>query len=172
MELDPFARPWAMGKILMQQRKLDEAISELRLRAEAQPHEANVHMMLYQAYRFKGMWKESLKEMQQAFTMTGRTQLVEESQRVFDKGGSKAVAEWRLEAAKKHASTNYISPMYLAFISAQAGHKEEALNFLEAAYAERSAWLVLIQGEPDFDFLHSDKRYQHLISKIGLPPAY
>jgi hypothetical protein len=62
--------------------------------------------------------------------------------------------------------------MYLAFISAQAGHKEEALNFLEAAYAERSAWLVLIQGEPDFDFLHSDKRYQHLISKIGLPPAY
>ena len=58
--------------------------------------------------------------------------------------------------------------MWMAHVSAQAGHKEETLKLLEDAYAERSAWLILIQGEPDFDFLHSDKRYQDLIDKIGL----
>jgi hypothetical protein len=53
-------------------------------------------------------------------------------------------------------------------MSAQAEHREETLKLLEDAYAERSPWLILIQAEPDFDFLHCDKRYQDLIDKIGL----
>jgi hypothetical protein len=29
-----------------------------------------------------------------------------------------------------------------------------------------------VQNEPLFDFLHSDQRYQAIVSKMGLPPAY
>src|ERR1044071_10343474 len=125
MALDPFARPSAKRKIFMQQRQFDEAINELRLRAEAQTHQVNIHNMLDDAYGFKGMEKESLKELQQVFTIIGRPELVDESQRVFDKGGAKAVTEWRLDAVKKQASKNYVSPMYLSLVSARAGHKEE-----------------------------------------------
>ena len=168
MELDPFARPWALGKVLMQQRQFDAAINEFRLRAEAERPDPQIHTMLSQVYRFKGMWKESLTELQQAYVLTGRTKWVEESQHIFDTGGSKAVAEWRLNALKNRARTAYVSPMWMAHLSAQAGHKQETLKLLEDAYAERSAWLILIQGEPDFDFLHSDKRYQDLMTKVGL----
>jgi len=32
----------------------------------------------------------------------------------------------------------------------------------------RAPWLIIVQNEPRFDFLHSDPRYQALIKKIGL----
>jgi hypothetical protein len=33
-------------------------------------------------------------------------------------------------------------------------------------------WLVFLQKEPVFDFLHSDERYHALVKKTGLLPAY
>ena len=124
--------------------------------------------MLYQAYRFKGMWNESVQELRKLSVLTGQSKHAEEEQQAFDKGGPKAVAEWNLEFLKNGARTGYISPMELATVSAEAENKEETLKLLEDAYAERSPWLILIQGEPDFDFLHNDKRYQNLIGKIAL----
>ena len=55
-------------------------------------------------------------------------------------------------------------------MSAQAQHREETLQLLENAYRERSPRLVFLQNEPDFDFLHSDPRYQAIVGKMQLPP--
>jgi hypothetical protein len=46
------------------------------------------------------------------------------------------------------------------------------LKFLDLAYYERSPWLILIQTEPIFDFVHSDPRYHALVGKLGLTPSY
>jgi hypothetical protein len=46
------------------------------------------------------------------------------------------------------------------------------LKFLEIAYRERSPWIVFLQKEPVFDFLHSDERYRAIVKKMGLPPAW
>jgi len=156
----------------MQQRQFDAALNEFRIRAEAQPQDPLIHYMLYQVYRFKGMWNESVQELKKLSVLSGQPKHAEEEQKAFDIGGAKAVAEWNLNLLKNRARAAYVSPMELATVSAEAERKDETLNLLEDAYAERSPWLVLIQGEPDFDFLHSDKRYQDLINKIGLPPAY
>jgi hypothetical protein len=32
--------------------------------------------------------------------------------------------------------------------------------------------MIFLQSEPDFDFLHSEKRYQILVNNLGLPPLY
>ncbi len=168
-ELDPFARPWALGKVYMQQRQFDAALSELRVRAEAQPQDLITLYMLYQAYGHKGMPNQELQVMKQLSALIGGTKGVDEVQRAFGKGGLKAVADLRLNKLKARARTAYISPMNLAMVSAAAERKEEALKYLEEAYAERSPWLILVQGEPGFDFLHSDERYRVLIRKIGLP---
>jgi hypothetical protein len=31
---------------------------------------------------------------------------------------------------------------------------------------------VLVQFEPDFDFVHGEERYRNIIKKMGLLPAY
>jgi len=60
----------------------------------------------------------------------------------------------------------------LAYDYAFLKRKEEALDALEDAFRERDPWMVFLQKEPVFDFLHSDERYRALVRKMGLPPAY
>jgi hypothetical protein len=55
---------------------------------------------------------------------------------------------------------------------AQLGRREETLSLLEEAMRQHSPFLLWIQNDPAFDFLHSDERYRSLIRRIGLPPAY
>ena len=48
------------------------------------------------------------------------------------------------------------------------GHKEEALIWLEKAFAERADGLTWLNVEPMLDELRSDARFQDLIRRIGL----
>ncbi|MCU1269550.1 MAG: Adenylate cyclase [Acidobacteriaceae bacterium] len=170
-ELDPFARPWALGNAFIKNRRLDAAVNEFRLRAEAQPRDSFTHFILSDAYWFKGMWKESVQEAETGFQIEGDKKSAEAVRRAFESGGAKGFAEWWLSDCKAKARKGYVSPWTLASAYAQAGHKEEALRFLEDAYRERSPRLVFIQNSPVFDFLHSDDRYQALVKKMGLPPS-
>ncbi|HZP16368.1 MAG TPA: tetratricopeptide repeat protein, partial [Terriglobales bacterium] len=169
-ELEPFARPWALGYVLIRLRRFDEAISELRLRAQAERGDSTVHFMLSDAYWFKGMWKESAEETEQACLLKGDQKCVSGIKHAFESRGKQGVAEWLLRDTKAQSRKGHISPWLLAGAYAQAGRKEEALRSLEAAYRERSPKLVFLQNAPNFDSLHSDPRYQAIVKKMGLPP--
>jgi TolB-like protein/DNA-binding winged helix-turn-helix (wHTH) protein len=171
-ELDRFARPWAMGKVLTQERKFEAAINELRLLVEAQPKEPYGPFLLADAYRFKGMWKESASAKEQGFLNQGDKESASAVRNAFQSGGWKAVEEWELGRDRARARKQYVSPLQLAFHTASAKRKEETLGLLEEAYREHDPWLVLVQNEPDFDFVHPEPRYRAIVNKIGLPPAY
>jgi hypothetical protein len=79
--------------------------------------------------------------------------------------------EWLLNYDLDRARTKYVSPLSLAFDYARLADKEETLRALNVAYRERSPWLIFLQKEPVFDFIHSDERYRALAKKMGLPPA-
>jgi hypothetical protein len=88
----------------------------------------------------------------------------------FESGGERAVAEWLLNRTKARARTEYVSPLMLASQTARLKRKDQTLKLLEDSYRERSPWLVLVQNEPEFDFLHPEQRYQAILKKMGLPP--
>ena len=60
----------------------------------------------------------------------------------------------------------------LALVFAFSGDKDETIKYLEASYRMHDPDLIFIQNEPLFDFLHSDPRYQAIVNKMGLTPAY
>jgi hypothetical protein len=78
----------------------------------------------------------------------------------------------QLNDLKTRSRKQYVSPFDLAVGYAALGMKEETLQQLKDAYREHATDLVFLQGEPVFDFLHSDERYRALVRKIGLTPAY
>jgi TolB-like protein/DNA-binding winged helix-turn-helix (wHTH) protein len=168
-ELDPFARPWALGNAFIKNRQVDAAVKEFRLRAEAQPQNGDIRFGLSDAYWLEGMWKESAHELEQGFLIHGDKKSAAAVKHAFESGGKKALAEWLLQVSKGRALKTYVSPFSLAYDNARAGNKEETLRLLQEAYNERSPWLVLVQNQPLFDFVHSDNRYQALMKKIGLP---
>ena len=171
-EIDPFARPWALGYVYLLLRQYDAAVNDLRSRAEAQPQDSGVRYVLSEAYWFKGMKKESAAELEKAFVVDGDKKSATAVRRAFEAGGDKAVAEWWLADTKSKARNGYVSPFDLARVYASLGRKEETLRFLQESYRDRSPDLIFLQNTAAFDFLHFDERYRSIVKKMELPPAY
>jgi len=168
-ELDPFERTWGLGHAYLQLRNFDAALIELRLRADAMPHEPWIHSLLSDAYRYKGMWKESEQEWEEQLRLYGAPEKAAAIHKAFEQGGEKAVAQWSINDLSARAEKGYVSPLVFAHTYAQAGDRANTLKYLEQCYREHHPWLILIQTEPDFDFVHSEPRYQAVIQKVGLP---
>jgi tetratricopeptide (TPR) repeat protein len=170
--IDPFGRPWAMGRMYIYLRRYDAAISELRRRVEVQPEESDFHFFLAEAYWLKGMWKDSERELETANRLAGNPKLAEAEHQAFERNGEKGAEEFGVSEIKTRARKQYVSSWNIAFQYAILGDKEETLRYLEGAYREHSTELVFLQKQPVFDILHSDEHYRALVKKIGLPRTY
>jgi tetratricopeptide (TPR) repeat protein len=171
LELDPFARPWALGFVLSYLGQYDAALKELRLRMQGQPRDIMLRVTLSDVYRIKGMEEESAQELQDAYLLSSKPEIAAAVRRVFDEGGDKAVAQWQLINLPLQQDY-YSSWWWRARLYARLGDKEKTLAELDTAYQERDPFLIFLQNEPLFDFLHSDQRYRALVKKMGLPFFY
>jgi TolB-like protein/DNA-binding winged helix-turn-helix (wHTH) protein len=171
-EIDPFERPWALARSYVWTRHYDAAIADLRLRAQERTEYAWLHYILSDAYGFKGMERESARELEEATRLDRGEKAAEELRHAYERGGTKAVAELRLNDLQNRARREYVSAFELALAYAALGNKDKTLDELEGAYRERSSSMVFLQVRPVFDFLHSEPRYRTLVQKMGMPLAY
>jgi TolB-like protein/thioredoxin-like negative regulator of GroEL len=63
----------------------------------------------------------------------------------------------------------YASSYAIAVIYAGLGDREQAFSWLDAAYRERSHWLLWLKRDPRWDDLRVDPRFAALVHKVGLP---
>jgi len=86
------------------------------------------------------------------------------------KAGQPDAARSMLAGIEHHSKTNYVPPYYLAMIHANLGDTDQAFDWLEKAYQERSGWMPWIKLEPLLDGLKTDARFMDLLRRIGLMP--
>ncbi|HEX6505793.1 MAG TPA: hypothetical protein VF011_21330 [Terriglobales bacterium] len=115
------------------------------------------------------MEREAAHEWEISRRLAGDTDSARALQQAFKRGGLTAVYELQLDELRKKAASEYVSPLEFASVYASLKHRQEALDYLEEAYREHTPWLVRIQSDPGFDFLHSDPRNQAIVRKVGLP---
>jgi TolB-like protein/DNA-binding winged helix-turn-helix (wHTH) protein len=171
-ELDPFARPFGIGDMLLIMRRYDAAVNEFHTRLETLPADPRLHQRLAEAYRHKGMKRDAGLELEKSALLESDEPGKAAIRNAYEKGGYEGIIHLQLNAMNGRAQKEYVSPLQLADQYAQLGLKEETIQFLEEAYEERSPRLVWLQSWPAYDFLHSDERYQNIVRQIGLPPAY
>jgi TolB-like protein/DNA-binding winged helix-turn-helix (wHTH) protein/Flp pilus assembly protein TadD len=171
-ELDPFARPFGMGYMLLIMRRYDAAVNELRTRLETLPADPRLHRILAEAYWHKGMKQDAAQELEKAALLENDKSAEAAIRKAFESGGYEGIIRLQLSALNRKAAKEYVSPLQVADLYAQLSLKEETLHFLEEAYKERSPRLAWLQSWPAYDFLHSDQRYQAVVRQIGLPPAF
>ncbi len=82
--------------------------------------------------------------------------------------GERQRAEELLNELHAQREQTYVSPLCLAEISAALGEVEDAFNWLERAFAERTPFLVALGVSPAYDSLRSDPRFPSLLRRIGL----
>ena len=152
-----------MGRTLIYQRQYDAAIEQELKTLELDPAFSLAHDMLAIAYLQKGRYAEALVEARQSAHGTAIA-------RAYLKSGDVVNARKVVAELKELANTRYVSAQRIAYEYAGIDDKEQAFQWLERAYDERSLRPDFMKVDPWYDDLRSDSRFQNLMRRAGLRP--
>jgi serine/threonine-protein kinase len=74
-----------------------------------------------------------------------------------------------LDDLTKLSKQKYVAPYFFAGIHIGMGEDDRAMEYLEKAYEEHSHWLIYLHIDPSMDGLRSNRNFQDLLRRIGLP---
>ena len=151
-------------------RQYPEAIQQARKALEMERDFPYARLLLGESYWLQGQYEEALRSgWPGPYWPNGNRRAKE----IYERGGVQAVQHWEIEEAEKDIARG--EPLaartlnHLAAGYSELGDKERAIALLERAYQERDPWLPMDMAAPRFDPLRSDRRFQDLLRRIGLP---
>ncbi len=160
-----------VGRNLYFARQYDQSIEHLRRVLDIDVNFPPAHLYLGWAYEQKGMFEEAIAEFQKGSSLSGgEPTMVGALGHAYAVSGQKGRAQNALAELKQLMKRQYVQPYEIAVIHIGLGDNEQAFEWLEKAYQDRSHWLVWLKVDPRFDSLHSDSRYRDLRQRMGLEP--
>jgi len=171
-ELDPLSISinFSLGWRLYMARQYDRAIQQLRNTLEMDPSYELPHLVLGMSYAKKGDFDLAIPELRKAVELSHGTPLMTSAlANAYARSGNKAEAERLLADLSAESKRQYVSPYYFAVVYVGLGKPEEAIAWLEKAYADRSNGLVFLKVEPELDDLRSNPRFVALQRKLDFP---
>jgi serine/threonine protein kinase/Tfp pilus assembly protein PilF len=174
IELDPLNLQYNsnLGQVLGNARQYDESVEQLKRTLEMDPNYAQAHRQLDNEYQIIGKYDLWLEHWKAAASLSNDREdlaIAEEVARVYSRSGYKASITRAIEMKKQLAKRRYVDPADFAYSYAELGDKEQALAWLDKAFAEKSGGLESVKCVPALDQWHSDPRYIELMKKMGLP---
>src|SRR5258708_7107092 len=135
-------------------RQYDQASEQFRKTLELDPAFPQAQRYAAWAYLQKGMHQEAIASLRAALGQLGRNPAVEgELGHTLGVAGRRAEALAMLEGLRQLSSTRYVSPYSVALVHAGLGDRDQALAWLEKAYADRSDYLPYLTPDPILDAL-------------------
>ena len=172
--LDPLSLSinFSLGWRLYMARQYDAAITQLKDTLEMDPSYELPHLVAGQAYEQKGNYALAIPELRKAVELSRGTPLmVSALAHAYARSGNRAEAEKLLAQLQAKSMNHYVSPYYFAIVCVGLGRTEEALDWLEKAFGDRSNGLVFLKVEPELDDLRSNSRFIALQQKLEFPVA-
>jgi hypothetical protein len=74
-----------------------------------------------------------------------------------------------LDQLMEQSKKRYVSPFYIAIVYAGLGENDQALDWIEKAYKDRSNAIVFAKVDPQLDALRSTPRFQFLLHRLAFP---
>ncbi len=170
LELDPMSRLYIafFGMVLYRARRYDESIVQCQKALEIDPHYPNALWFMSLSLEQKGRLAESISHLEQAVNLAPASHFQALLGRAYAQTGQSAKAKEILEDLKMRSRREYVSPFDIAVIHVGLGDLISAFECFEMAYHQR-VFRIIELTLPMFDNLRSDKRWQDLIRRIGLP---
>jgi TolB-like protein/DNA-binding winged helix-turn-helix (wHTH) protein/Tfp pilus assembly protein PilF len=151
-------------------RQYDQAIEQFRKTLELDPAFPQAQRYAAWAYLQKGMHPEAIAALRSALNSLERDPEIEgELGHALAVAGRRAEALAILEGLGHLSATRYVSPYSVALVHAGLRNRDQALAWLDKAYAERSDYMPYLRLEPMLDGLRSDHRFAALVVRVGLP---
>jgi tetratricopeptide (TPR) repeat protein len=112
---------------------------------------------------------ESRKTAELAQDQTGM-EIVKAAEQGFAAGGGKAMLDSVREIQEKYYEQGVISGYRVAGACAVSGKNQEAIHYLQEAFAKHDPDVIDVKSDPALRSLRDDPAFRDLISRIGLPP--
>ncbi len=151
-------------------RQYDQVIEQERKTLDLDPSFPGAHYCLGLAYEQKGMFAEAIAEFQRAITLERNPMYIGALGHAYAVAGRRGEARRLLGDLTDLSKRRYVDPVPVATVHAGLGEKDQAFEWLEKGYEERSSQLTVIKVNPIYDSLRSDPRYEELLRRIGLQP--
>jgi tetratricopeptide (TPR) repeat protein len=152
-------------------RRYDEAIAQFQKTFEIYPDGIEAREGVADAYAAAGRDAQAFEAYQHWARVAGYARpATDDLARAYGSGGMPAYWRKRVEMEKiEQEDTGDVFSYRMASLHARLHQNDEAMSWLERAYAEHSNRLIFLSVDPFFDPLRSDPRLQNLVRRIGLP---
>jgi DNA-binding winged helix-turn-helix (wHTH) protein/Tfp pilus assembly protein PilF len=156
--------------ILHYYRRNDEALRFVRLALEMNPEFPLAYFWLARIHTSEERYEEAEMALQNIGPLRTWTPAMAVSGYLYGKTGrvdqARAVLARFTDLAR---AGRYASGYAVAVVHAGLGDFTRALETLQAAYDERSHWLVWLKRDPRWDEIRADRRFKGLVRQVGLP---
>jgi TolB-like protein/DNA-binding winged helix-turn-helix (wHTH) protein/Tfp pilus assembly protein PilF len=168
-QLDPLSLIIAAdkGAILYYSRQYDGAIEQFRAVRELDPDFPRAALIVF-AYAEKGLLADALADVERHRQRLGDTWYWSQLAYLYGRSGQQVQTQSELEKLEKLNRLEQIDPAAFVWAYVGMGNKDQALAWLEKAYAQHSNVLTTLRVEPAFDGLRGDRRFQDLLRRVGL----
>ena len=168
-ELDPLAHRSDMASTLLRAGRNDEALQVALPIVEFDPHYPRAHATLGWAYLLNGKLDQGIASLRHAAALSpGETLWFAQLGQALAFAGRPDEARDVLRQLEQLAQTRYVSPYHFAYVLTGLGQADDAIDWLERAYAERAGSVYGIRSSFLFASLRSHPRFKALLGKMNL----
>jgi TolB-like protein/Tfp pilus assembly protein PilF len=127
------------------------------------------YVYLGRAYEQKGMYPQAISQLQKALELSeGNTNELAAIGHAYAVSHQESEARKILKQLNERSSQTYVQPVWIAVIHIALSEDDQAFDWLQRAYQDRSVWLVYLKVDPYFSTVRSDPRFIDLLRRIGL----
>jgi tetratricopeptide (TPR) repeat protein len=151
-------------------RRYDEAVQALRKTIAADSSFLGAQFLLTQAITAKGDFEEAEVRLRVLRSlMNDHPDALGRLAYVYGVSGQRQKARALLDSLRARYKKGGADEAYaLGLAYTGLGENEQALDWLETAYAERSTWMNLAKVHPELDRVRGEPRFQTLLKKLKL----
>lgn len=169
-DLDPLSPSLTafMGLIYMKTRAYDQALEACRAAIELDPNHPFGYWVLGRTLDACEDWQQALLTSRTAAKLSGDLLYTAHLGYALARAGESDDARMIANKLQQYARTRYVCSYDIAMIYVGLREEDTAFEWFERALEERTVRLCEL-NDPAFDEIRSDRRFQALVQRVGLP---
>lgn len=158
-----------IGRLYYWDRDYGPAIDAYRRVVSLNPQHARAHTRLGMTYAAKQDFDGAIVEFKEARQLSGPDPYLDSFLgHAQANAGKLGIAKQTIDSLTQRSRHEYVPAFCTALIYIGLGELDRALNWLEKAYEDRSAYMVFAKVEPLLDPVRNKSRFQKLLDRMQL----
>jgi eukaryotic-like serine/threonine-protein kinase len=151
-------------------RQYDKALEQVKKTLELDSNYGLAYWYRGLVYEAQGKYDDAVRDMRRGKELLkGNIIVNSDLAHAYAVSGKKPEAEKALAELRQVSEKRYVNPFEIALIYMGLGNKDDAFDWLEKAYRQRSDLLVYLKVDPRLDPIRSDPRFVDLMRRVGIP---